>query len=42
MNHVSNWMNNGTGGAEWLLPVIGIAVVVLLVIVVMKLFSKKA
>jgi uncharacterized membrane protein len=40
MNQTNGWMGGWTGGGMWLWPVIGVAVVVLLVVVINKLSKK--
>ena len=41
MNSSDGWMNGATGGGMWILMVIGVLVVVLLVVAITKLSSKK-
>ena len=40
MNHTDGWMSGWTGGGMWNWAVIGVAVAVLLVVVIIKLFKK--
>jgi len=40
MNHTDGWMSSWTGGGMWIWAVIGVAVVVLLVVVIIKLYKK--
>jgi hypothetical protein len=40
MNHTDGWMNGWGGGGMWLWPVIGFAIVALLVVVISKLPKK--
>jgi anti-sigma-K factor RskA len=40
MNHTDGWMSSWTGGGMWIWAVIGVAVVVLLVVVIIKLSKK--
>ena len=40
MNHTDGWMSGWTGGGMWIWAVIGVAVVVLLVVVIIKLSKK--
>jgi hypothetical protein len=40
MNHTDGWMSGWTGGGTWIWAAIGVAVVVLLVVVIYKLFKK--
>lgn len=43
MNHANGWMTNDwTNGGAWIMPVIGLLVVVLLVVLIMKVSNKKA
>ena len=41
MNHSDQWMSGWAGGGMWIWTVIGVLVVVLLVVVIAKLSSKK-
>ena len=40
MNHTDGWMSSWTGGGMWIWAVIGVAVVVLLVVVIIKLYKR--
>ncbi len=43
MNHANGWMmNDWTNGGAWIMPVIGLLVVVLLVVLIMKVSNKRA
>ncbi len=37
---MGGWMDGGTGGGTWILPVIGVVVVVLLIIIVVNQSKK--
>ena len=41
MNHNDGWMNGWSGGGMWIWPVLGVAVVVLLVVIVINQSKKK-
>lgn len=40
MNQSNGWMSGWTNGGMWIWPVIGVAVVILLVVVIIKLSKK--
>jgi anti-sigma-K factor RskA len=40
MNHTDGWMSSWAGGGMWIWAVLGVAVVVLLVVVIIKLSKK--
>ena len=43
MNHANGWMNNDwSGGGTWILPVIGLLIIVLLVVMITKMVSTKS
>ena len=41
MNNTNGWMSGWSGGRMWVWPVIGVAVVVLLVVIIMNQSKKK-
>ncbi|MDI1289208.1 MAG: hypothetical protein PSX37_04550 [bacterium] len=42
MNHHNGWMDGWSGGGMWIWAVVGVLVVVLLVVAIMKMSSKKS
>ena len=40
MNHINGWMNGGMNNSNWMWPVIGVLLIILLVVVISKIIRK--